>query len=74
MTDDLELLLTRIKEDSDPVWTPQRVQAVLGPAVSPDSCRRLLRRIERMQLLTPREHGTWVRAQLRGGAQRDWYT
>jgi hypothetical protein len=33
MNDHLEMLLTRIKKDSDPVWTLERVQALLGTGV-----------------------------------------
>ncbi|MEX2662014.1 MAG: GTP-binding protein [Vicinamibacterales bacterium] len=52
----------------------QRVQALLGPAVSFDACERLLRRLHRMGALVSVEGGTWVRASWPGGAQRDWYS
>jgi hypothetical protein len=70
MKDHLERLLTRIKEDSDPVWTQERVQGLLGPDSSSDTCDRLLRRVERMRVLVQREDGTWVRALWPGCAQR----
>lgn len=70
----LELLLTRIKDDTDTVWTPQRVQALVGPNVSAEVCGRLLRRLERMRVLERAEDGTWVRPSWSLSAQRDFYS
>jgi hypothetical protein len=70
----LQLLLTRISEDTDTVWTVQRVQVLVGPEVSEEMCGRLLRRLERMRVLEPAEDGTWVRPSWSGGAQRDFYS
>ncbi len=74
MTEHLEVLLSRIKEDPDPEWTLERIQALLGSEVPADTCHRLLRRLERMRVLVPKEDGTWVRASWPGGAQHDWYS
>lgn len=70
----LEMLLKRVKEDTNTVWTLQRVQELVGPDVSADACDRLLRRLERMGVLVPAESGSWIRAVWPGGAQRDWYS